>query len=111
MYEFSSFTLPAAWTLGVLTDRDGDGIPDPDEFQVQSPGHPLDGLGAPLVVHSTGDAHVFGTIDVSGQDGPVTGAARGPVRRRLCGLPRPGRHRAPRRCWPRARAATAATCC
>jgi hypothetical protein len=72
VYQFASFTLPAAWTLLPLIDRDGDGLPDPDEYVVQSAGHPLDGLGAPLVVNSTGDAHVFGTIDVGGPDGGQT---------------------------------------
>jgi len=77
-YELSSLTLPQGWTLRVLTDANADGQPDPEEYLVQSPGHPLDGLGAPLVLRCAGDATVLGTIDVSGQDGATLVRPEGP---------------------------------
>lgn len=70
-YEFSTFSLPVGWTLSPLTDRDGDGTVDPEEFTVNSPGHPLHLLGAPLVIKSTGDILIEGIIDVRGVDAPT----------------------------------------
>jgi hypothetical protein len=67
-YAFTSVQIPMGWTVRPLTDRDGDGSPDPAEFVVQSAGHPLDGLGAPLLIQSTGTIVIDGTIDVSGED-------------------------------------------
>jgi hypothetical protein len=67
-YAFTTMSLPVGWTLRALTDRNGDGQPDPDEFVVQSAGHPLDGLGAPLRIRCTGTVNIQGTIDVSGRD-------------------------------------------
>ncbi len=65
-WEFSKVDIPTSWTVKVLTDRDDDDTPDPEEFIVQSPGHPLDGLGAPLVLRSSGNFTLGGTVDVSG---------------------------------------------
>lgn len=65
-WEFTSIDIPVSWTVRPLTDRDGDGTPDPEEFIVQSAGHPLDGLGAPLVLRASGDIEIAGGIDVSG---------------------------------------------
>jgi len=70
-YEFSTFSLPLGWTLVPLTDRDGDGTPDPAEFVVDQADHPLDGQGAPLIIHSAGDISLLGTIDASGVDAPA----------------------------------------
>lgn len=66
VYDFTRLLLPTGWTLRPLTDRDDDGTPDVEEFQVASPGHPLDGLGAPLQIRCSGDAEVFGIIDGRG---------------------------------------------
>ena len=70
-WSFSTISIPVGWTLSILTDRDGDGTPDPEEYVVQSPGHPLDGQGAPLLLRCTGLISVLGTIDVSGQPSPT----------------------------------------
>jgi hypothetical protein len=66
-WSFSTISIPVGWTLGILTDRDGDGTPDPGEYVVQSPGDPLDGQGAPLLLRCTGLIEVMGSIDVSGR--------------------------------------------
>ena len=66
-WSFSTISIPVGWTLSILTDRDGDGTPDPQEYVVQSPGDPLDGQGAPLLLRCTGLIEVLGTIDVSGR--------------------------------------------
>jgi len=71
VYNLASFLLPPDWTLGALFDRNGDGTPDPDEYLVQSAGHPLDGLGAPLTIRCAGNLQLFGAIDVSGADAPT----------------------------------------
>ncbi len=78
-YQFTELSLPAGWTLDVLSDRDGDGQPDPDEFLVQSPGHPLDGLGAPLVILCSGDIHLDGVLDARGVAGEVYVRPEGPA--------------------------------
>jgi len=67
-WNFTSFLLPAGWTLKPLTDRNGDGTPDPVEFIVSDPGDPLDGLGAPLSVRCAGNMQIFGTVDCTGVD-------------------------------------------
>ncbi len=77
-YNFSSFFLPSGWTLRVLTDRDGDGSADIDEYLVQSPSHPLDGLGAPLNILSSDDLRVDGTVDVTGPATPALLAPESP---------------------------------
>jgi hypothetical protein len=77
-WEFSSFSLPQGWTLRILTDANGDGLPDPEAYVVQSPGHPLDGLGAPLVIRCSGNVDVFGTIDVRGSDAATCVRPEGP---------------------------------
>jgi hypothetical protein len=77
-WEFSSFRLPIGWTLRILTDVEGDGLPDPDSYVVQSAGHPLDGLGAPLVIRCSGRLDVFGTIDVRGQNAATCVRPEGP---------------------------------
>ena len=66
-WSFSTISIPVGWTLSILTDRDGDGVPDPQEYVVQSPGDPLDGQGAPLLLRCTGLIEVLGAIDVSGR--------------------------------------------
>jgi len=66
IYNLTRLVLPEGWTLAVLTDRDEDGLPDDEEFRVDSPGHPLDGLGAPLRIRCSGEAEVFGTLDGRG---------------------------------------------
>ncbi len=70
-WDFTSIDIGQGWTVSVLTDRDGDGLVDPNEFLVQSAGHPLDGQGASLILRAAGDVTVFGTIDVSGDDAPT----------------------------------------
>ena len=70
-WAFSTISIPVGWTLSILTDRDGDGTPDPAEYLVQSPGHPLDGQGAPLQLRCTGLISILGAIDVSGQSSPT----------------------------------------
>jgi hypothetical protein len=79
-YQFSSLSLPLGWTLVPLTDRDGDGTPDAEEYIVSSSAHPLDGLGAPLAIKSSGDILLLGTID-------VTGTAAGTLVRPVPGTP------------------------
>lgn len=71
IYNLSSFLLPAGWTLGVLFDRNGDGVFDPDEYLVQSIGHPLDGMGAPLTIRCAGNLQLLGIVDVRGADAPT----------------------------------------
>ncbi len=70
-WEFRRVLLPVGWTLAVLTDRDGDGMEDVDEFMVQSPGHPLDGFPAPLVVRATSDIDLAGDVLAEGIAGEV----------------------------------------
>jgi hypothetical protein len=70
-WEFRRVLLPVDWTLGILTDRDGDGLDDPDEFTVKSPGHPLDGLPAPLLLRATADIDIAGTVVSQGVAGEV----------------------------------------
>jgi hypothetical protein len=70
-WAFSTISIPVGWTLSILKDRDGDGTLDPAEYLVQSPGHPLDGQGAPLQLRATGLISILGTIDVSGQSSPT----------------------------------------
>ncbi|MCB9897235.1 MAG: hypothetical protein H6825_04445 [Planctomycetes bacterium] len=67
-WELTRLVIPDGWTLAVLTDRDGDGTLDPDEFVVQSPGHPLDGDGSPLEILCTETIDVSGTVTVAGAD-------------------------------------------
>jgi len=71
VWEFRQLLLPVGWTLGVLTDRDGDGEVDPEEFLVQSAGHPLDGLGGPLTLLVTGEADLGGIIEMIPANGEV----------------------------------------
>jgi hypothetical protein len=65
-YAFTTVNIPVGWTVSPLTDRNGDGTPDPNEYLVQFAGHPLDGLGAPLRIRCTGTLTLDGTVDVSG---------------------------------------------
>ncbi len=70
-WDFTTFLLPANWTLRILTDRNADGTLDPEEFVVQDPGSALDGLAAPLSVRCSGDLQLHGTVDVDGVDAPT----------------------------------------
>lgn len=76
-WELERLTIPAGWTLGVLTDRDGDGTPDPEEFLVQSPGHPLHGFAAPLRLLVTGLVDIAGAVAVSATDGELLAVPQG----------------------------------
>ena len=71
VYNLTTLELPVGWKIGVLFDRDKDGTLDPDEYLVQSPGHPLDGLGAPLSLRCSGNVNLLGIIDVRGIDAEV----------------------------------------
>jgi hypothetical protein len=66
-WEFRRLVLPLGWTLSPLRDADGDGTSDPTSHLVDSAGHPLDGLSAPLVLRATGDIDISGTLDVTGR--------------------------------------------
>ena len=64
-------TPPDLQALRALFDAVRAGTLDPAESLVQSPGHPLDGQGAPLQLRCTGLISILGTIDVSGQSSPT----------------------------------------
>ncbi|MFT7463813.1 MAG: hypothetical protein ACI9EF_002161 [Pseudohongiellaceae bacterium] len=67
-WELERLVIPTGWTLSPLRDKDGDGIDDPEQFQVQSVGHPLDQRMAPL------DLQVAGIVDVAGTVAVMTNA-------------------------------------
>jgi hypothetical protein len=81
-WEFRRVNLPVGWTLAVLRDRDDDGMNDPDEFVIQSPGHSLNGVPAPIVVRATVDIDIAGSVlsrGVSGESSPVPANASDPL--------------------------------
>lgn len=65
-WQFSRVTIPAGWTVQARVDRDDDGIPDPELFVVDLPGHPLDGQAAPLQIYATGLVDIGGTLRANG---------------------------------------------
>lgn len=67
-WEFTRLVLPNDWTLAPLFDRDGDETVDEEEFIVSSAGHPLDGLGAPLLIKCTEGIDISGTVLLDGVD-------------------------------------------
>jgi len=73
-WELERLVLPQGWVLSPLTDRDGDGIEDSDEFMVQSPGHLFDLKMAPLDIQVTGIVDVAGTIEVPSAPGAEVSA-------------------------------------
>lgn len=60
-WELERLVIPLGWTLSPLTDKDGDGMDDPEQFLVQSPGHLLDQRMAPF------DLLVSGIVDIAGK--------------------------------------------
>ncbi len=80
VYNFDRFFLPDGWTLKPLFDRDGDGEPDPEEYLVADRDEPLlDGLGGPLVIRSSNNLDVRGTIDGRAPDSAPLVVPSGPV--------------------------------
>jgi hypothetical protein len=68
-WELERLVIPAGWVLSPLTDKNGDGTNDPDQFLVQSAGHPFDLKMAPLDIQVTGIVDVAGTIEVPSTPG------------------------------------------